>query len=66
MSNVYILAYKCNANETTYGILTFTNKKIAREKARYYRDIVHYAFVSLRHDKQCSGGMCSMEGFVEF
>lgn len=66
MLNIYILAYKYNANETTPGILTFTNKKIAVETAKYYRNSLHCDFVSLRHDKQSSDGICNMIGFVEF
>ena len=66
MSNIYILAYKYNANETTAGILTFTNKKLAVQTAQYYRDRLHCYFVSLRHDKQSSDGFCNIIGFVEF
>ena len=64
--NIYSLAYKYNIEETTNGILLFTNKKLAIETARYYRDRLHCAFTSLRHDKQSACGMCDIKGFIDF
>ena len=66
MLNIYILAYKYEACETTAGILIFTNKKLAIKTAQYYRDSLDCYFVSLRHDKQSSDGLCNIIGFIEF
>lgn len=66
MSNIYILAYKYEANETSQGVLTFTNKKLAIKTAQYYRDRLNCYFVSLRNDKQSQDGFCNILGFVEF
>lgn len=66
MSNFYILAYKEYAYDSSAGILTFTNKKLAVQTAQYYRDRLHCYFVSLRHDKQSSDGFCNVIGFVDF
>lgn len=66
MSNIYVLAYKYSAKDSTPGILTFTNKKIAIEWARYYHYSIQCEFVTLRHDKQKIDGACDIVGFVEF
>lgn len=65
MTNFYILSYKYDLSETNAGVLTFTNKALAIETARYYRDRLHCAFVSLRHDKQNRCGMCDIIGFID-
>lgn len=66
MTNIYVLAYKYNANESTPGILTFTNKKSAIEWARYYRYSQLCEFVTLRHDRQRIDGVCDIVGFIDF
>lgn len=66
MSNIYVLAVKYDAKDSTPGILTFTNKKIAIEKARYYHYSEQCYLVTLRHDKQKSDGTCDIVGYVEF
>lgn len=66
MLNIYILAYKLDAKDTNPGILTFTNKKVAIQTAKHYRNSLNCYFVCLRHDKQSSDGFCSIIGFVEF
>lgn len=66
MINIYILAYEFLDDKLASGIMTFTNKQFAIETARYYRDILHCDFVSLRHDKQCHSGWCDIKGFIEF
>lgn len=66
MTNIYILAYKVFDDNLFPGIITFTNKQIAIEAARYYRDELHCTFVSIRHDKQCHSGICDIIGFINF
>lgn len=66
MTNIYLLAYKYDLNETMPGILTFTRKDLAIEFARYYSDELHCDFVSLRHDKQGPSGICDIIGFIDF
>lgn len=66
MSNIYVLAYKYKANDSTTGILTFTNKKSAIEWARYYRSSIHCEFVTLRQDRQRIDGVCDIVGFIDF
>lgn len=66
MTNIYILAYKVHDDNLFPDIMTFTNKQQAIETARYYRDTMYCAFVSLRHDKQCHSGWCDIKGFIDF
>lgn len=64
--NIYILSYKYHVFETEPGVITFTNKALAKDTARYYRDTLKCEVTTLRHDQQSSCGWCNIIGFIDF
>lgn len=66
MTYIYLLTYKYNLNEKSCGVLSFSRKRSAIETARYYRDRVHCACVTLRQDRLCTDGMCDIIGLIDF
>lgn len=66
MTNIYLVSYKVNIDETMPGTLTFTRKDLAIEFARCYRDELRCDFVSLRHYRQSPSGICDIIGLIDF
>lgn len=63
---IYTVAYKFNLSETNYGIDIFTNKTKAINKAKFYREKLHCALVTLRHYKSTNTGQCIIQGIFVF
>lgn len=66
MTYVYLLFYSVTGHDTHHGVITFTNKTLAIETARFYRDKLNYYSVGLRQDKRCNDGMCEIKGSIDF